>query len=45
VSTAHEFDDSKFAADQLRYQKRQEGKLRAKAKSMGFALIPLEQAR
>jgi len=44
VSTVQEFDDSKFAADQLRYQQRQEGKLRAKAKSMGFALIPLEQA-
>jgi transposase len=44
VTTAQEFDDSKFAADQLRYQQRQEGKLRAKAKAMGFALIPLERA-
>jgi hypothetical protein len=35
---------SRFAADQLRYQKRQEYKLRAKAKSMGFELIPLVQA-
>jgi transposase len=43
VTTAQEFDDSKFAADQFRYQKRMETKLRAKAKSMGFELIPLEQ--
>jgi hypothetical protein len=28
----------------LRYQKRQEAKLRAKAKAMGFELIPLAQA-
>jgi transposase len=44
ISTRQEFDDSKFAADQLRYQKRQEIKLRAKAKSMGFELIPIEPA-
>lgn len=44
ISTRQEFDDSKFAADQLRYQKRQEAKLHAKAKSMGYALIPLEAA-
>jgi hypothetical protein len=42
ISTRQEFDDSKFAADQLHYQKRQEAKLHAKAKSMGYALIPLE---
>jgi hypothetical protein len=40
VSTRQEFDDSKFAADQLRYQKRQEAKLHAKAKSMGYATHP-----
>jgi transposase len=44
ISTRQEFDDSKFAADQLRHQKRQEIKLRAKAKSMGFELIPLQHA-
>ena len=44
MTTAQEFDDSKFGADPLRHQKRQEVKLRAKAKSMGFQLIPLEQA-
>jgi transposase len=44
VTTAQEFDDSQFAADQMRYQKRQEAKLRAKAKTLGFQLIPLEQA-
>ena len=43
ISTRQEFDDSKFAADQLRYQKRQEGKLRAKAKALGFQLMPLTQ--
>lgn len=45
ITTGQEFDDSKFAADQLRYQKKQEIKLRAKAKAMGFVLIPLEPAR
>ena len=44
ISTGQEFDDSKFAADQIRFQKRQEAKLHAKAKSMGYALIPLEVA-
>jgi transposase len=44
ISTRQEFDDSKFAADQIRNQKRQEIKLRAKAKSMGFELIPLQPA-
>lgn len=44
ISAHQEFDDSKFAADQLRYQKRQEAKLHAKAKSMGYALIPLAAA-
>jgi hypothetical protein len=45
VTTAQEFDDSKSAADQQRYQKRQETKLRAKAKAMGFELIPSVQAK
>ena len=44
VTTRQDFDDSRFAADQLRYQKRQETKLRAKAKAMGFELIPLQHA-
>lgn len=44
ISTRQEFDDSKFAGDQIRFQQRQEIKLRAKAKSMGFELIPLERA-
>ncbi len=43
VTTGQEFDDSRFAADQLRHQKRQEAKLRAKAKALGFQLIPIEQ--
>jgi transposase len=45
VTTGQEFDDSKFAADQVRYQNRQQTKLRAKAKSLGFELIPLQQKR
>ena len=44
VTTRQEFDDSRFAADQLRYQKRQEAKLLARAKAMGYELIPLERA-
>jgi len=44
ISTRQEFDDSKFAADQLRYQKRQEIKLRARARTLGFELVPCPQA-
>jgi transposase len=44
VSIRQEFDDSRFAADQVRNQKRQEIKLRARAKAMGFELVPLPQA-
>ena len=44
ITTRQEFDDSRFAADQVRHQKRQEAKLRAKAKAMGFELVRLEQA-
>lgn len=44
ITNRQEFDDSRFAADQLRHQKRQEIKLRAKAKAMGFELIPLQPA-
>ena len=42
VTTRQEFDDTRFAADQLRYAKRQENTLRAKARALGFQLIPLE---
>ena len=42
VTTRREFDDSRFAADQLRYERRQEAKLRSKAKALGFQLIPVE---
>jgi hypothetical protein len=44
IATRQEFDESKFAADQIRNQKRQEVKLRAKAKSMGFELVPVQPA-
>ena len=42
VTTRQDFDDSRFAADQLRYEKQQEAKLRARAKALGFQLIPAE---
>ena len=44
ITTRQEFDDTRFAADQFRYLKRQENKLRAKAHSLGFQLVPLETA-
>ena len=44
ISNRQEFDDRTFALDQLRYHKSQELKLHAKAKALGFALIPLQQA-
>lgn len=44
VTTGQEFDESCFAADQLRYQKRQEAKLRANARAIGFQLVPLVEA-
>jgi len=44
ISTRQEFDESKFTADQLRFQKSQETKLRAKAKSLGYQLVPIEPA-
>jgi transposase len=44
VTTRQEFDDTRFSADQLRYLKRQENKLRAKAHALGFQLTPLENA-
>lgn len=44
ITSRQEYDESKFSADQLRFQKRQEIKLRAKAKSMGFELVALPVA-
>lgn len=44
VTTKQEFDESRFAADQIRYRKRQEATLRAKAKALGFHLVPAETA-
>jgi transposase len=44
VTLHREFDDTRFAVDQLRYQRRREAQLRAKAKAMGFQLVPLEPA-
>ena len=42
VTTRQEFNDSRFAADQSQYRKRQETKLRANAKALGFQLIPVQ---
>jgi transposase len=44
ITTGQDFSDSRFAADQLRHQKRQEVKLRAKAKAIGFKLVRLTPA-
>jgi hypothetical protein len=41
VTIGQEYDESRFAADQQRHNKRQEGKLRAKAKAMGFELVTI----
>jgi transposase len=43
VTTRQEFDDSHFAADQFRFHKRQEAKLLAKVRALGFQLVPLAQ--
>jgi hypothetical protein len=45
ITTRQEFDESRFADDQLRHQKRQEVQLPAKAKEMGFELIPSVQGK
>jgi hypothetical protein len=44
ISTRQEFNEAKFAADRLRFHKSQETKLRAKAKSLGYQLVPIEPA-
>ena len=44
ITTGQEFDESHYAADQLRYQRRLEKNLRAKARALGFALVPLKFA-
>jgi len=44
VTTGQQLDNSKFTTDQFRYQKRQGNQTARQAKSMGFELIPLEQA-
>jgi hypothetical protein len=42
VTTGQSFDDSHFAADQLRYIERQKAKLHAKARVLGFQLVPIQ---
>jgi hypothetical protein len=44
AQSRQEFDDTRFAADRLRFAKRQENKPRLKAKALGFQLTPLENA-
>ena len=42
VATRQQFDDRRFAGDQLRRQKRREAKPGAGAKALGFQLIPAD---
>jgi transposase len=42
VTTGQDFDESRFADDQRRYHKHQEAKLRAKARALGFQLVPID---
>ncbi|HLA13044.1 MAG TPA: IS110 family transposase [Pyrinomonadaceae bacterium] len=44
ITTRQRFDESRFAAAQVRYQKRLVTKLHAKARALGFQLVPLDQA-
>ena len=41
VTTGQDFDETRFGADQRTFEKRQEIKLRTKAKALGFQLVPL----
>jgi transposase len=43
IRARQEFDDDRFAADQIKHQQRQERKLRTKAKTLGFEVIPIQQ--
>ena len=43
VTTGQPFDESRFAADQTRYQQRHQAKLRAKARALGFQLVPVQE--
>jgi transposase len=41
VTTGQDFDETRSGSDQRIYEKRQENKLRNKAKALGFQLVPL----
>jgi transposase len=41
VTTGQDFDETRPGSDQRIYEKRQENKLRNKAKALGFQLVPL----
>jgi transposase len=43
VTTQQEYDETRLAEDQLRHEQRQQAKLRAKAKALGFQLVPIQQ--
>jgi transposase len=43
VTTQQEYDETHLAKDQLRHEQRQQAKLHAKAKSLGFQLVPIQQ--
>jgi transposase len=44
VTTQQEYNETHLAEDQLRHEQRQQGKLRAKAKALGFQLVPIQQS-
>ena len=43
VTNKQEYDETYLAEDYLRYEQRQESRLRAKAKARGFELVPIQQ--
>jgi hypothetical protein len=42
LTTRHDYDESIFAAEEMRYRKRTELGLRKQAREFGLQLIPLE---
>ncbi len=42
VTTGEVYDETTFASQQARYQKRQQAKLTAQARELGFQLVPLQ---
>jgi transposase len=44
VTTKQEYDETYLAKEQLQHEQRQQTRLRAKAKTLGFQLVPLQQS-